>query len=148
MRNPDHSRPFAAMASTEIRKTPHGDVQLGTFDEILTDPGRYYNDHCLILNGDTWHFFGIVGNAGPASEMRINPANETTIAHATSSDLRSWEIHPDIMRTTGKWPEEAQVYAPNVIAHDGRNYMLYAANDARRIQRLCLATSDDLFTWD
>ncbi len=134
------------MSTNPVCETPHGDVQLGTFEEVLVDPGRYYNDHCLIRAGDTWHFFGIVGNTGPG--VPIDPANEISIAHAMSPDLRDWEIHPDILHATGIWPEEDMVFAPNVIEHDETFYMLYAATDARRIQRLCLATSTDLFEWE
>ena len=128
-------------------ETPYGEVRLGTFEEVLRVPGRYYNDHCLIRAGDTWHFFGIVGNAESTAATPGYPPSETSIAHATSPDLRVWKVHPDILQATGKWPEQAHVFAPFVAAHDGRYYMLYCADDSRGTQRLCLATSADLFRW-
>ena len=137
----------AAVTGPTTIETDYGDVQLGTFEEVLKVPGRYFNDHCLILEDDTWHLFSIVGNAEPVPESTGFPPNETSIAHATSGDLRNWVVHPDILSRTGKWPEEGCVFAPNVIEHEGTYYMLYTSTDARRIQRLNLATSTNLFDW-
>ncbi len=36
------------MPTNSVRSSPYGDVQLGAFREVLTYPGRYLNDHCLI----------------------------------------------------------------------------------------------------
>ncbi len=137
----------AAMTGLTTIQTEYGDVQLGTFEEVLKVPGRYFNDHCLILAGDTWHLFSIVGNAETVPETPSFPADETSTAHATSKDLRTWKVHPDVLHKSGKWPEEGCAFAPNVIEHRGLYYMLYTSTDARRIQRLNLATSTDLFDW-
>jgi len=127
---------FAAPPAATTVDTPYGEVRLGTFQEVLGVPGKYYNDHCLIRAGDMWHFFGIVG------------FSESSIAHATSSDLRTWKAHPDVLHATGKWPEQVHMFAPFVAEREGHYYMLYCADDSRGTQRLCLATSGDLFHWE
>ena len=132
------------MTTGAVRSSPYGDVQLGAFEEVISIPGRYLNDHCLIRHDDTWHFFGIVGDVGG---MGGAAGSETSLAHATSPDLRTWELAPEILHATGVWPDVDKVFAPFVTAHDGRFYMLYCVSDENRTQRICLATSDDLFEW-
>ena len=118
---------------------------LGSFEEVLAIPGRYLNDHCLIHHDAKWHLFGIHGNVRrPEDPIAV----ESSILHATSPDLRSWTIHPNVIERTGQWPELTHVYAPHVIAHHERFFMLYCANDELGTQRICLATSNDLFTWE
>ena len=43
--------------------------------------------------------------------------------------------------------EERGIFAPYVIAHDGRFYMYYASHNLPGAQYMCLATSDDLSHW-
>ncbi len=119
---------------------PYGDVQFGAFTEVLSIPGRYLNDHCLIWHDCTWHLFSIVGS--------VDDKREVSIAHATSPDLMRWDVHPDVMHVAGTWPEIGSIFAPFVVEHEGRFFMLYAAADEWTTQRLCLAISDDLTTWD
>ena len=50
------------MSPTRIVPSPYGDVELGVFREVLSIPGRYLNDHCLIRHDGLWHMFGITGS--------------------------------------------------------------------------------------
>lgn len=129
--------------------SPYGDVRLGAFEEVLALPGRYLNDHCLILRGDEWHFFGTAGPTSPGRHGDPAPPapSESALTHATGRDLRSWRPHPDVLHVTGVWPESGHVFAPHVIEHDGTFHMLYGATDERGTQRICLATSPDLYDW-
>ena len=133
------------MTTGSMRTSPYGDVRLGAFEEVLTLPGRYLNDHCLIRHNGQWHFFGILGVVGPIGGA---PGSEVSFAHATSRDLEEWDLQPEVLERTGVWPETDHVYAPYVIEHDRRFYMLYTAADEMRTQRICLATSNDLFQWE
>ncbi len=129
--------------------TPYGAVSTGQFEEVLSLPGRYLNDHCLIRSGNDWHLFGIVGQIpGGPEDQHSGIRSETSFAHASSSDLRKWNVHADVMGISGKWPEVKHVFAPYVIEKDRVYYMLYAASDEQTAQRICLATSTDLFKWD
>lgn len=131
----------------KIVTTPYGDVLIGNFGEVLSVPERYLNDHCLIRAGELWHFFGISGQAAQVVSDEPNPG-EISFAHATSQNLREWTVHPDVMQRTGVWPEERFVFAPYIVEHDGRFHMLYCCDELDGRQRICLATSDDLFNWE
>ena len=132
------------MTAPRIVQSKFGDVRLGSFKEVISIPGRYLNDHCLIRHDKTWHIFAIHGDIRtPESPIPI----ESSIFHATSPDLFTWNICPNVIESTGEWPEVTNVYAPSVIAHDGSFFMLYCANDTLGTQRICLATSTDLFNW-
>ena len=134
------------MIEHRLYQTPYGDVAIGDFEEVLAIPRRYLNDHCLVHNDGLWHFFGIVGNR-PEAELNGLPS-ETSFAHATSDNLRDWDVHPDVMACAGVWPELVSVIAPFVIEHDGLFHMLYAGIDEHGTQRICLATSRDLWEWE
>ncbi|NQU76172.1 MAG: family 43 glycosylhydrolase [Planctomycetes bacterium] len=133
--------------SCSLRTSPYGDIRLGAFQEVLSIPGRYLNDHCLIRKGDEWHFFGILGNVGPDGKGYA-PGSEISFAHAVSPNLRNWQLHSEVIERTGIWPETYQVFAPYVIEHDGMFYMLYTAADDMHTQRICLAMSEDLYQWE
>ena len=90
------------------------------------------------------HFFGIIGDVTGPGEIH---GVEDSLAHATSR-LMEWTVHPPALTATGVWPEEVTCFAPYVIEHDGCFYMLYCVADAQRTQRICLATSTDLFNWE
>ena len=128
-----------------IVASPRGLVQLGAFTEVLTLPDKYLNDHCFVQGNGKWHFFGIVGPVGKGCH---SPGSEISFAHATSADLRTWEVHDDVLPVCGKWPETSHVFAPNIMEHARRFYMLYTALDDQLNQRMCLATSADLFHWE
>ena len=130
------------MPPTKIVPSPYGDVELGAFTEVLSIPGRYLNDHCLIRHAGLWHMFGITGSVEDPTRR------EASFAHATSPDLQRWEIQSDPLQATGAWPEDMGIIAPCVIEHQGRFFMYYSGVDKWTIQRLCLATSHDLYTWD
>ena len=125
---------------TKSIKSTYGEVLIGSFEEVLYIPGCFLNDHCLILKDDQWHLFSIV--------YRGDSKNVTSFVHATSTVLRDWKLHPDVMEISGVWPEIKMVIAPNVIEHDGLFYMLYGALDDLGTQRICLAISKDLYEWE
>ncbi len=128
------------MSRESVLPSPYGDVRLGGFTEVLAIPGRYLNDHCLIRHDGFWHLFAIVGS--------VDDKREVSIAHAVSPDLMRWDVHPDVMHVAGTWPEIGSIFAPFVIEHDDRFFMLYSAADEWTTQHICLAISDDLTTWE
>ena len=128
------------MSNKSVLRSPYGDVHLGAFTEVLSIPGRYLNDHCLIRHDGAWHLFAIVGS--------VDEKREVSIAHATSPDLMRWDVHPDVIQVAGVWPEIGSIFARQVVEHGGRFFMLYTASDEWTTQRICLAISEDLFTWE
>ena len=82
------------------------------------------------------------------SSGRVDEKREVSIAHATSPDLMRWDVHPDVIQVAGVWPEIGSIFARQVVEHGGRFFMLYTASDEWTTQRICLAISEDLFTWE
>lgn len=77
--------------------------------------------------------------------------DEHSIGHAVSDDLVRWEIQPVALRKgpDGSW-DDRTLWTMSVLERDGLYRMLYTgltSGDDRRVQRVGLATSPDLFTW-
>ena len=120
-------------------------IQIGNFNEVLKYDGCYLNDHCLFVHAGLFHFFGIIG---PKGKGCYDAGSEISFAHATSSDLINWNAHSEVLRVDGSRPDSAHIFAPHVIERNGLFYMFYTGVDQQRRQRICLATSKDLFAWE
>jgi beta-fructofuranosidase len=75
-----------------------------------------------------------------------------TIGHAVSSDLRTWRVLPDALHPgpPGAFDDLA-TWTGSVLRHDGRWHMLYTGvsrDEAAAVQRVGLASSEDLVTWE
>lgn len=105
----------------------------------------YINDHCFIRDDDgTWHMFGIT-HADPAA-----PLDEKFFAHATAKTLTgAWQKHAPVLHAqAGRW-NEAHVWAPHIVRHDGVYHMFYCAGDEDHSRyKIHLATSRDLWRWE
>lgn len=74
-----------------------------------------------------------------------------SVGHATSTDLRSWQIHGDALEAgaAGSWDDRG-IWTGSVLATDDGWAMLYTGlrdADDGRVQRVGLATSPDLHSW-
>jgi beta-fructofuranosidase len=74
------------------------------------------------------------------------------IGHAVSRDLRTWEVLPTAL---GPGPpgafDDLATWTGSVLAADGRWHMFYSGISTReggRVQRVGLASSGDLLTWE
>jgi beta-fructofuranosidase len=112
-------------------------------------PDKWVWDFWLARDGDRHHAFYLqapraLGN----SDLRHRNAS---IGHAVSTDCRSWTVLEDALRPgePGSWDDIA-TWTGSVIRHDGLWHMLYTGigtNDDGLVQRVGLATSDDLVHW-
>jgi predicted GH43/DUF377 family glycosyl hydrolase len=121
------------------------DRKIGEFSR----EGEYLKDYYVFREGDTYHLFYNVGQAGEKQDWQ-QPGNEKAFGHATSKDLRKWEHHPRILEVVpGTWEGEV-VSAPSVIKHNGTYYLFYTGFDDRvhGKQSIGFATSKDLFRWE
>jgi beta-fructofuranosidase len=78
--------------------------------------------------------------------------HNATIGHAVSSDAREWHVLPDAIRpgAEGSWDDLA-TWTGSAIGHQGRWYMLYTGvkrAEQGLVQRIGLAVSDDLISWE
>lgn len=83
-----------------------------------------------------------------ATDLRHHNA---TIGHAVSDDLTNWAVLPTALEPgpRGSWDDLA-TWTGSVIAHGDRWHMLYTGinrSEGGLIQRIGLATSDDLINW-
>jgi beta-fructofuranosidase len=74
-----------------------------------------------------------------------------SIGHAVSTDLSIWELLPDALAPgpAGAW-DDYTTWTGSVLAHAGRWCMFYTGTsrtERGKVQRIGLATSDDLVGW-
>ena len=112
-------------------------------------PDQWVWDFWLARKGDEHHVFYLQAPRRLGDPLRRH--HNASIGHAASSDLRRWRVLPDALHPglAGSWDDLA-TWTGSVIEHDGRWHMLYTGiNRSERglIQRIGLATSDDLVHW-
>ncbi|MDK2981097.1 MAG: beta-fructofuranosidase [Chloroflexota bacterium] len=75
-----------------------------------------------------------------------------SIGHARSHDLRNWEVLPDTLQPSNDendWDGLA-TWTGSVIEQNGRWHLFYtgiSACEEGQVERIGMASSDDLFTW-
>jgi beta-fructofuranosidase len=112
-------------------------------------PDRWIWDFWLAQDGPDHHLFFL--QAPKHLEDPDLRHRHATVGHAVSHDLRSWEILPDAL---GPGPagsfDDGAIWTGSVIRAGGRWCMLYTGVRAGGglEQRIGLATSDDLVTWE
>ena len=116
----------------------------------LSLPNYWIWDFWFAEDGDDVHvFFLHAPNDVGHQELRHDHAR---IGHAVSRDLRTWEMLPTalIPGPPGAFDDLA-TWTGSTIAVDGRWYMFYtgiSTREAGAVQRIGLATSDDLLRWE
>jgi hypothetical protein len=128
-------------------------------DYFVLDPAEGYlaQDFAIIEdnNGDL-HIIYIRFPWG--TSWQANPTNSMDFGHESSSDLITWDNHDPALTIseTGNWDDE-HVWAPSIVYNpvDELYYMHYAGvtdgftqSAANHKERIGLATSSDLITWD
>ena len=115
---------------------------------VLTLPWQYVKDYTVIYAEGLFHAFGLVGRADPNQDwMEEGLQNEKQFFHATSSDLARWTQHPDVLHCPKVGYDERGVWAPYVFKHGDEYWMFYTGVQNGVVQRMCAATSKDLFSW-
>ena len=110
--------------------------------------GEYYKDFFLLKHEEVYHLYYNVGTADDHSQQWTQPGNEKCLGHATSVDLRRWDIHPRILPVVpGTW-ESQVVSAPCVVRSGDRWQMVYTGFDNSLSERIGHASSSDLFHWE
>ena len=113
--------------------------------ELYAQPDKWLNDPRLLYHDGVFHLFHLQG----PRDYPKPPYEE--MAHATSTDLLNWQPD-DLLLAPGKpgsWDDRA-VWTSGYIFHEGTCYTLYTGlseAEGGRIQRLGLASSTDLKTW-
>lgn len=112
-------------------------------------PDKWVWDFWLARDGDRHHVFFL-----QAPRSLVDPElrhRSASIGHAVSTDFSNWTVLDDAIRPgePGSWDDLA-TWTGSVLERDGRWHMLYTGishTDHGLVQRIGLATSDDLTTW-
>jgi hypothetical protein len=162
---PGDKREAIASATSPIQATPPPDpsavsatieqgAMVHVFDTTPMPGGPHYvNDHTLIQAPDrSWHLFGIFHHEPMGEDTEVDfvhavamepdPARWETNAFEPAASPFTIALHAD--RSIG----ETHVWAPHVVAVDGRYVMIYqgGGKDGDR-SSIRLAESDDLYRW-
>ena len=114
-------------------------------------PDKWVWDFWLARNGPDYHVFYLQAPRALKDES-LRHWN-ASIGHAVSQDLRRWKVLPDALRPSpaegGAW-DDYTTWTGSVIRHRGLWHLFYTGgNRAEKglVQRIGLATSDDLIHW-
>jgi beta-fructofuranosidase len=113
-------------------------------------PDKWVWDFWFAQDGPDYHMFYLQADRALGDpQLRHNHAS---IGHAVSRDLRDWEILPDALapsKDSAAW-DSFSTWTGSIIRHQGVWHMFYTGarvDEAGLIQRIGLATSDDLNVW-
>ncbi|MDD3641895.1 MAG: family 43 glycosylhydrolase [Candidatus Krumholzibacteria bacterium] len=119
---------------------PGDQAAMARFDfegSVLYHPGQRIKDHAVVLEDGVFHVFYI-------SDL------DRSFGHATSTDLRRWEIHPPVLtRGPDEW-DNRYIWAPCVRRLEGTgSYLMYYTGVNPFASQSCgLAISTgDLWSW-
>jgi beta-fructofuranosidase len=111
-------------------------------------PGLYVWDTWYIHHDGLTHSFHLQKKR---SGSKRPDEDDGAIGHAVSEDLVNWHEKPVALYKgeTGSI-DDLDLWTGCTTHHNGKFYMYYTARSSKeegRIQRICLATSDDLMNW-
>lgn len=143
---------FSLFGPAEVEANENGiknNTSLGKFYSEFSHEGFYVKDYFVYRSpiDYTYHLYYNIGKADGKQDWR-QPFNEKQFGHATSKDLKNWEIHDTFLTVIPDTWESDVVSAPFVVRHNGLFYMAYTGfGDGTANQRMGIATSEDLFRW-
>jgi hypothetical protein len=133
---------FALVLLTAV----HGAAAFQRFDfdqRYFIQPGFIVKDHTLVTATDgTYHLFYI-----KADETLPEALRAKALGHASSTDLKHWTFHPDVIPVVPNSWEESFVWAPHIVQSGGFYWMFYTGVNRNYAQAIGVAVSNDLFTW-
>jgi len=114
------------------------------FDQrYFHEPSWVIRDHAFFKQDSTYHLFYTRGPLYSQTSMACD-----SIGHATSRDLVHWNIYAPVLAVVKHTWEAGAVWAPFVMENPGGGYIMYYTGvDSTWVQRIGIATSDDLYTW-
>lgn len=119
-------------------------VRLDFEQKYFQHPGRQVWDFSIIRPDSVYHIY-----YHTILESTPNSVEADTLWHATSVDLKHWNLEGPILTIGPNTWDEGAVWAPDVFRDDANDRwgIAYTGCDASFNQRTCLAFSDDLYSW-
>lgn len=105
-------------------------------------------DFSMVKKDGVYHLFFIRNNTTKTAD-----STETDFGHAYSYDLFHWFMLPPVFAVDPDGWDNAHVWAPHIVEHDGLYWMYYTGvtvepGQYEKTQRMGLAVSSDLVTWN
>lgn len=111
---------------------------------------RYMWDFWLVKRKDLYHIYYLQASRKiQSSDSRHSVAS---VGHAVSRDLEIWKEEGTVLKAgpAGSW-DDVSIWTGTVIEKNGIYYMFYTSTskkDAGKIQRIGIAISENLYTWE
>ena len=114
-------------------------------------PDRWIWDSWYVKDGDTYHAFYLCASKGLVDPNRRH--RNPSVGHAISKDLENWEVVADALTPSDDPAFDSwTTWTGSVVKDDtGKWWMFYTGSsreDGGLIQRIGVATSIDLITWE
>lgn len=118
---------------------------------MLRLPEAWVWDFWLADDGERFHLFFLYASRALHDPDRRH--YRASVGHAVSADLRTWERVADaLVRSDGPAFDDLATWTGSVVRHpDGSWRMFYTGatlDDGRNVQRIGVARSRDLMTWE
>ncbi len=153
--NPDHFLPtryatgtlvfLVVAAALFLPLRAEGLVRLDFEQKYFQHSDRQVWDFSIVRSDSVYHIY-----YHTIHESTPNATYADTIWHATSPDLKHWDIEgPVLVVGQGSWDSGA-IWAPDVFLDEANNRwaIAYTGCDDQFNQRICMAYSEDLYTWE
>ena len=112
-------------------------------------PDHWIWDFWFAQDGDDVHVFFLHAPRSLGDPDRRH--RHARIGHAVSRDLRTWEVLPEPLGVGDPGAfDDLATWTGSVLGHDGRWLLFYtgiSTRDDGAVQRIGMATSDDLLHW-
>jgi beta-fructofuranosidase len=117
---------------------------------VLKLPDKWVWDFWLAQDGPDYHIFYL--QAPRELEQEKLRHWNASIGHAVSQDLFNWQVLPDALAPSsdGAW-DDYLTWTGSIIKSEGIWYFFYTGgcrSEGGLVQRIGLATSQDLITWE
>jgi beta-fructofuranosidase len=114
-------------------------------------PDRWLWDFWFAQQGPDYHIFYLQADRSLGREELRHW--HVSIGHAVSQDLRHWEVLPDALQPSAEDSEawdNFTTWTGSILGHAGQWFLFYTGtrrDEQGLVQRIGLATSDDLLHW-
>jgi hypothetical protein len=122
-----------------------GLVRFDFEQKFFQHPQRQVWDFNIIRSDSVYHIY-----YHTIHELTPHPTLADTIWHATSRDLKHWNLEGPVLTVGQGYWDSGAIWAPDVSRDEegGRWSIAYTGCDDQFNQRICMAYSEDLYSWD
>jgi predicted GH43/DUF377 family glycosyl hydrolase len=135
---------LVSLAALYLPQPAEALVRLDFELKYFQHPQRQVWDFSIIRPDSVYHlYYHSIHESTPSASFA------DTIWHATSLDLKHWDIEGPVLTSGPDSWDSGAIWAPDVFRDEANNRwgIAYTGCDEQFVQRICMAYSDDLFSW-